>query len=134
MSDPLVEPEDLATYLNDDRLDENRAAGMIADAQALCESIVSPLPAAAYVVVKRVAGRGYVSTLTPKQAQAQAAGGMFGGSVSGGVWLTKTDKADLRRFAGGGSGAFSIDVLPVGYVAPVSYVDEDATGDWDVAQ
>jgi hypothetical protein len=137
MSDPLISWEDLAVYLSDDRIDQDRAADMISDAQTLCEGVVSPLPASASVVVKRVAGRAYVTTLSSKQAQAQAAGGMFSGSASGGVWLTKADKADLRRLNGGGGGAFSVDLLPADYAAPstVVYAGSDEglyLTDWDV--
>lgn len=121
MSDPLITPEDLGTYLNDDSLDQERAAKMIDLAQQLCESVISPLPDVAEVVVTRVAARGYVTTTAARQYQlneADAAYGTMSGPV-GGVYLTRSDKTDLRRLSGGG-GAFSIDVLPAGYVAPIS--------------
>lgn len=124
MSAPLVDPTDLGVYLNDvESIDDTRAAMMIADAQALCESIVSPLPAAAALVVKRVAARGYVSTTAARQYQlneADAAYGTVAGPV-GGVYLTQSDVLDLRRLGGVSGGAFSIDLLPVDYVAPVPW-------------
>lgn len=127
MSSPLVEPSDLGTYLNDSTIDTGRAAAMIADAQALCESIVSPLPTTASVVVKRVAARGYVTT-NSRQAQAAAVGpGVIGASPGmGGVYLTRADKADLRRLAGGSS-AFSIDPVEATYALPTNlpYWDAD---------
>lgn len=120
MSNPIVDPSDLSTYLNDpsilaDSVATARAASFIADAQILCESIISPLPPAASVVVKRVAARGYVTVTSPRQQQLNAAGAPFGatGTGMGGVWLSRADKADLRRLGGGG-GAFTIDVLPPG--------------------
>lgn len=118
MSAPLVTPDDLGVYLNDSGINVGRASAMITDAQTLCETIVSPLPTAASVVVKRVAARAYVTTTTTKGAQIAAAGSPFVGTVgsAGGVWLTRADKADLRRLAGSG-GAFSIDPLPKGVSA-----------------
>lgn len=117
---PLITPADLGLYLSDQSIDPDRAAMFIADAQTLCESIVSPLPDAASVIVKRVAGRAYVSTLSARAAQQAAAGSPFGAgsSMGGGVWLSDSDLIDLRRLSGAGGGAFSIDILPVGY-API---------------
>ena len=120
MTAPLVYPDDLGTYLNDPNINTDRATEMIADAQTLCETILTPLPATAAVVVKRVAARGYVTTTTTRAAQIQGAGSPFAGGVApvtGGVFLTRLDKADLRRMAGGG-GAFSIDLLGPDYVTP----------------
>jgi hypothetical protein len=130
VSDPLIDPSDLGTYLNDTTINEARAEMLIGQAQALCESIVSPLPEIASVVVMRVAGRAYVSTTSTRNAQMAAAGSPFGGVPAGmgGVMLTRSDRADLRRLAGGSGGAFSIDVLPANYVAPVPWRPVD---DWD---
>lgn len=127
----LITSDDLALYLQDAKLDAARATAMITDAQILCESIVSPLPATAAVVVKRVAARAYVTVTSSRQAQAAAAGSPFGGAPGGygGVRLLDEDVADLRRLAGGGS-AFSIDLLPAGYVAPRSW-GALSVGDWD---
>jgi hypothetical protein len=126
MSNPLVTSDDLGVYLNDPDIDEDRATAMIADAQALCESVVATLPPAASVVVKRVAGRAYVSTTSAvRQAQIVAGGSPFGGGPSaGGVFLTRQDRADLRRMTGGG-GAFSINLLPSTYSADLPYYDVD---------
>lgn len=119
MGDPLIDSGDLATYLNDPSIDIERAEAMIVRAQTLCESVLSPLPDAASVVVERVAGRGYVSAIG-RGKQVQASGSPFGAVAgAGAIYLTRYDKADLRRLAGGG-GAFSIDLLPSGYVPPVS--------------
>jgi hypothetical protein len=122
MSAPVIAATDLGTYLNDPSIDIDRAMALIADAQTLCESIVAPpLPAAAAVIVKRVAARAYVSIASPRQAQLAAAGSPYGAVGSmGGVYLTQYDVEDLRRLNGGG-GAFSIDLLPAGYVAPTSW-------------
>lgn len=120
---PLVSAAQLGVYLNDDSLDVDRAEDLLEDAQVLCESIVSPLPPTAAVVVKRVAGRAYVTVTSARQAQLAAAQAGYG-AVPGGmgdVHLTRTDERDLRRLAGGTGGAFTIDMLPAGYTAPVAY-------------
>lgn len=130
MSSPLVQPADLALYLKDASIDTARAVGMIADAQTLCESVVSPLPVTASVVVKRVAARAYVTTTVSRSKQAAGAGSPIGSDPGGlgGVWLTKKDEIDLRRLAGTGS-AFSIDPLAATYALPndMPYWDVDTT-------
>lgn len=115
MSDPIVDPSDLATYLGIE-VDGDRALAMLSYAQTLCESIVSPLPAGAAVVVLDVAARGFNN---PAQYQSANEPGGFGvqyGPVSGGMWLTRQNKATLRRLNGGG-GAFMIDPTPADAVA-----------------
>lgn len=119
MSDPLIEANDLATYLNDDKINVARAELMIAQAQALCESIISPLPTIASVIVLRIAARGYVTTTQSRRTQMQAAGSPYGAGGEGGIRLWPEDEDDLRRLNGGTGGVFSVDILPVGYVAPV---------------
>lgn len=113
MSDPLIDPADLGLYLSDPNINADRAQSMIADAQTLCESVVSPLPATAALVVKRVAARAYTTVLSPRKGQQQDAGSPYGGGGSG-LCLTEEDVTDLRRFSGGG-GAFSINMLPADY-------------------
>lgn len=125
MGNPLIDPTDLGTFLNDPGIDENRAGQLIGYAQDLCESVLSPLPAAAAGIVCRMAAIAYTSVLSPRAAAAAAAGGQFVGQANGGVVLTVADEADLRRLSGGG-GAFSIDLLPVGYVAPYPFWDQIA--------
>lgn len=131
MSEPLITSDDLGTYLNDQTINGDRADLMIALAQTLCESIISPLPDSAVVVVMRVAARGYVTTTSARQAQTAVAGSPFGSVPGGmgGIYLTGTDESDLRRLAGSG-GAFSIDLLPAGYIAPAPHWDYDGFGDW----
>ena len=128
MTSPLVQPGDLGVYLKDTSIDTARAQAMIDDAQTLCATIVSPLPAAASVVVKRVAARAYVSTTQSRSGQSAAVGAVIGSQsgVGGGVWLSRTDVVDLRRMAGGGS-AFSIDPLPSTYAPPADLPYWDAT-------
>jgi hypothetical protein len=52
----------------------------------------------------------------------------------GGLYLTRANKADLRRFSGGG-GAFTIDVTPTTATLAQPPWDSAAAvylGDWDV--
>jgi hypothetical protein len=114
MSDPLVTPDELSIALNDKSIDEDRAEFWIGQAQILCESIVSPLPATAAVVVTRVAARAYASTASASRGPDRRCGSPFTPG-SGGAYLTKADRTDLRRLGGGGN-AFSIDMLPADYV------------------
>lgn len=128
MSDPLIDPADLAVILNDPNINVDRAVAVIADAQTLCESVVAPLVDADALVVKRVAARAYVAVTSSRQQQIAAAGGQFGGGSPqtnpGGVMLTRFDKADLRRNHAGG-GAFSINMLPSTYSTVLPWWDAE---------
>lgn len=130
MSDPIVDPTDLGTYLNDSTINSERAELMIGQAQALCETIVTPLTAAAAVVVMRVAARGYTTAAQSRaNAQMAAAGSPFQSGPAGGVYLTRYDKSDLRRTASG-SNAYSISMLPASYsptLPPWDVSSEDTT-------
>lgn len=104
-----VAPADLATYLGAE-VDEARAQFLIDRATDLCLSIVTPLPAGSDAVVLDVAARAFTN---PTNASSQNVGPFqtsYGGAA-GGLWLTKQNKATLRRLAGGSS-AFSIDPTP----------------------
>ncbi|MGW7350948.1 hypothetical protein [Streptomyces sp. NPDC054784] len=103
--------EQLALYLGLDEIQADRADLLIEQAVALCESVIRPLPDQATAVVLSVAGRAYVN---PQQVSYETIGPM---SVqrpqgSGGLYLTKADKAALKALAGRG-GAFTIDPTPV---------------------
>lgn len=119
-----VTPDDLAVSLATTSINDARAQTMIDDAVVLCRTIVDPLPDAADVVVKRVAIRGYLQPSAREWQTAQSDPTLMPASPVGGVYLTRTDKADLRRMSSKGSGgAFSISVLPTGYVAPLARTD-----------
>lgn len=120
MGIPVASPDDLQTYLGDSSIDAARATLILQLAQNLCEAVVSPLPDTANAVVLEVAARAYVN---PKQLGSATLGtahlqyGATGpGSPIGGLYLSRQDKANLRRLAGSG-GAFSIDPLPKGVSA-----------------
>lgn len=103
--------EQLGLYLDLDEIRGDRADLLIAQAVALCESVVKPLPDQATAVVLSVASRAYTN---PQSVSYETIGPM---SVqrpqgSGGLYLTKADKAALKSLAGRG-GAFTVDPTPV---------------------
>lgn len=102
--------EQLALYLGLPEIDGYRADLLIEQAVALAESVVKPLPQQATAVALSVAARAYVN---PQQVSYETIGPM---SVqrpqgSGGLYLTKADKAALKALAGRG-GAFTVDPTP----------------------
>lgn len=108
----VVSVDDFATYINNPDLDRVRARSILDRAQRLCESIVKPLPDGADDVVIDVAERAY---LNPTALQSQGLGFYNNENVAttsvGGLYLTRENKATLRRLAGSG-GAFTIDTAP----------------------
>lgn len=115
--------EQLGMYLGLPEIDGGRADLLIQQAVALAESVVRPLPDQATAVVLSVAGRAYVN---PQQVSYETIGPM---SVqrpqgSGGLYLSKSDKAALKSLAGRG-GAFTVDPTPANADPSPTYpVDE----------
>ena len=102
--------EQLGMYLGLGEIQGDRADLLIEQAVALAESVVKPLPDQATAVVLSVAGRAYVN---PQQVSYETIGPMSvqRPSGSGGLYLTKADKAALKSLAGRG-GAFTVDPTP----------------------
>lgn len=102
--------EQLGLYLGLGEIGGERADLLIQQAVALCQSVVKPLPDEATAVVLSVAGRAYVN---PQQVAYETIGPMSvqRPSGSGGLYLTKADKAALKSLAGRG-GAFTVDPTP----------------------
>lgn len=102
--------EQLGMYLGLGEIQGDRADLLIQQAVALAESVVKPLPDQATAVVLSVAGRAYVN---PQQVSYETIGPMSvqRPSGSGGLYLTKADKAALKSLAGRG-GAFTVDPTP----------------------
>ncbi|MGW7053131.1 hypothetical protein [Streptomyces sp. NPDC054887] len=102
--------EELGLTLGLEEIDGARADFLIAKAVSLCLSVVKPLPDEADAVVLSVAGRAYVN---PQQVSYETIGPMSvqRPSGSGGLYLTKADKAALKSLAGRG-GAFTVDPTP----------------------
>jgi hypothetical protein len=118
--------EQLGLYLGLDEIQGDRADLLIAQAIALCETVVKPLPDQATAVVLSVAGRAYVN---PQQVSYETIGPM---SVqrpqgSGGLYLTKADKAALKSLAGRG-GAFTVDPTPETADPSPTYPIDDSYG------
>jgi hypothetical protein len=115
VSDPLATPDDLGVYLGT-TVDPTRAALVLELAQGLCETVTSPLPAAAKGTVLAVAARAFNNVTSAHQAgigSAQVSYGAPNSSVGiGGLFLSKTDTKTLRRLSGR-TGAFSVDLLAV---------------------
>lgn len=107
---PTPTTSDLALYLGVTSIDSDRATLILGLAVNLCESIVTPLPDSANVVVLAVAARAFAN---PEGITGETVGPYTVQRAAAGMYLTKSDKATLRRLAGG-SGAFSIDTLPTG--------------------
>ncbi|MFI2081421.1 hypothetical protein ACH43Y_13875 [Streptomyces rubiginosohelvolus] len=120
--------EQLGMYLGMGEIDGDRADLLIQQAVALAQSVVRPLPDDASAVVLSVAGRAYVN---PQQVSYETIGPM---SVqrptgSGGLYLTKADKAALKSLAGRG-GAFTVDPTPASAdPSPTWPVDDTFFGD-----
>jgi len=118
--------EQLALYLDLTEINGSRADLLIAQAVALCETVVKPLPDQATPVVLSVAARAYVN---PQQVSYETIGPM---SVqrpqgSGGLYLTKADKAALKSLAGRG-GAFTVDPTPTSADPSPTYPIDDTYG------
>jgi hypothetical protein len=119
MSDPVATPTDLETYLGLDAgsINEARATLLLAAAQRKCERIVNPCPPEAADIVLEVAGRAYANVTSARQMSQGSASVSFGAQNStmgvGGLYLSRSNKAELRLIAGRGS-AFSADTMPTG--------------------
>lgn len=102
--------QDLGLFLGLDEISGDRADLLIQQAVNLCLTVVKPLPDEATAVVLSVAGRAYVN---PQQVSYETIGPMSvqRPSGSGGLYLTKADKAALKSMAGRG-GAFTVDPTP----------------------
>lgn len=105
-------PADVATFLGSD-VDEARAQWFIDQVETQCLAILDPLPDAALPVIVRAAARGLSNATGAAQmgiGSAQLSFGSQAATYNGGLFLSKADRADLRRLAGR-TGAFSVDLL-----------------------
>jgi len=133
-----VTASDLELYMGSDTINSSRADLLIAQATLLCESVVTPLPAAADVVIISAAARAYSN---PQGVTAESVGPYNVQRPWAGIYLTKAERAALRRMAGSG-GAFSVDPTPAKAgpgnawaQVPLSPLDIETQypffGDWD---
>lgn len=122
----LVTTDDLATYLgiSYSGAEEDRAQMLIDDAVAQALTIVTVgtvpttgatednLPAAAASVIRAAVARVF---LNPSGVSQEVTGPYtFSRAIGSGSMFSKAEVAALRRMAGR-SGAFTVDLLPVGY-------------------
>lgn len=130
MSTSIAKPSELGTLLSED-IDpaDDRALLLLALAQARCELWVTPLPEAAKGIVLTVAGRAWTNIAGANQVGLGSAYATLStaGVTSGGLYLSKSEKADLRRLAGR-SGAFSVDWLPQGRSETQAVIVEATAG------
>lgn len=138
----LVSADDFALYLNNDAVKTDARAQFILDkSQQLCETIISPLPTGADIVILDVAERAYANPTNVHGSIAlySEGEGPFSdstpGAAGGGLWLTANNVKTLRDLAGQGGGAFTIDALPAGYTLSVPPWDSSGvwagSGTWD---
>jgi hypothetical protein len=139
VSTPLATPDELGVYLGTAIDDEDPRGTLVLQlAHDLCETVVSPVPALAKGVELAVASRAYNNVTSAHQMSLGSAAVSFGAQNSsmgvGGLYLSKSEKATLRRLAGR-SGAFSVNMLlgrAPALVASVSAVYPLGGGDGDV--
>lgn len=115
MGTPVATATDLELFMNltPGTINVDRATQILGLAQDLCESVVSPLPMSARVVVLSVAARGFSN---PEQVLTETVGPYTVQRGAAALFLAKSDMAMLRRSSGRG-GAFSIETLAAGVSA-----------------
>lgn len=103
---------DLGTYLNlGAKLDSTRGTLVLDLALQRAQAIVDPVPDPARPLILDVAARGYVN---PEGTVQESVGGIGRTYSSQGVYLTRRERADLRRLRGGAGGAFTVNpIAPV---------------------
>lgn len=111
---------DLALYLGTE-VDEARATFLIAMAVSLVSEIIADPPDTARAVVLSAVARAYTN---PTGVTTEMVGPYQATRPSAGVYLTKPERASLRRLAGR-SGAFSVDLLPPGYPGDATTIAEE---------
>lgn len=109
---------DLATFMNVS-VDAARAQLMLDLVEGDAGSIVFPLPPAARGVILTAAARAYANPLATASQSAEGASATWN---PGGLYLSRAERRQLRRLAGIGGGAFTVDPTPADAMA--NYQDE----------
>lgn len=99
---------ELATFMKV-TLDEDQAQLILDMVEADAASIVSPLPPTAKGVIITAAARACPN---PSGTTTMSSGGSSASWSPGGVYLTRMERMTLRRLAGIGGGAFSVNLAP----------------------
>lgn len=125
-----VTAEDLALYLDLAEINGARADLLIAQAIALAESIVSPLPDSASAVILAIAGRAYAN---PQGVSYETIGPIAVQRPQAGLYMTRDERRTLQRLAGRG-GAFTIDPTPADadptVSRPIEWDGDEERGVW----
>lgn len=122
MSTPLATPTELGVYLGQPlEVADERALLVLQLAHDLCESVVSPVPVLAQGVELAIAARAFNNVTSAHQMSMGSANVSFGAQNSttgvGGLYISRSEKATLRRLAGR-SAAFDLDMTPPDPVTP----------------
>jgi hypothetical protein len=104
----IATPADLATFTGV-TVDETRAQLLLDVIEADAASIVSPLPASAKGVILTAAARALPN---PSGTTSMSTAGASASWAPGGLYLTRSERSTLRRLAGMGGGAFTVNVAP----------------------
>lgn len=121
----ITQVSDLSTFMNV-TVDDTRAQQMLNLVEADAGSIVSPLPASAMGVILSAAARAYANPAGVASQSVAGAATAWGG----GLYLNKAERRTLRRLAGIGGGAFSINAATgagKGYRDPLQPLTIDDT-------
>lgn len=109
-TDPLdVVADDLRLYMGVDDIDDARADLLLDSIISLCEAIVTPLTEAAKPVVLSATARAYANP--PGGVTSELVGPYQASRPAGGIYLTKGERAALRRSNASG-GSFAISTIP----------------------
>lgn len=117
----IAQPADLDTLLGlNGAIDTTRAQLILDLVEDDAGAVVSPLPATAKGVILTAAARAYPN---PSGVASEGVGQVNTsfGPGAGGVYLSRRERRTLRRLAGIGGGAFTIDPTPA--TAAANYVD-----------
>lgn len=93
-------------------LDDDRAQQMLNIIEDFASAVVSPLPPAAKGVILTAAARAYPNPSGTASQSTAGSSTSWGWHGSGGTYLTRTERNTLRRLAGMGGGAFTVNVAP----------------------
>jgi hypothetical protein len=125
---PLTTAAELGTFLGIASVDADRATLLISLVEDMAADAIdgAALPASAKGVVLSAAARAYTN---PGANSSESVGGVSASYAAGGMYLSRTERLTLRRAAGIGGGAFTINGAPAagtGYVDALAAAVDDA--------
>lgn len=117
---PIATAADLGTFLGiSAAIDADRATLLISLVEDMAMDVIdgAALPASAKGVVLSAAARAYTN---PGANSSESVGGVSATYAAGGMYLSRAERLTLRRAAGLGGGAFTVNPAPN---AGVNYID-----------